>query len=308
MYSFYIKVQRRSNQMSEKDFCFIVTPIGSDESSERRFADGISREVIEPVVESFNMKPIMAHEISETGSINDQVIEHIYEDKLVIANLTGLNPNVMYELGIRYTMQKHTILICEEGTSLPFDIIAERTIFYIDDIAGGRELKKRLTDMIGKIDFESIPRNPVSVAVKLKGIFDDVKVDGTDVEKLAVAVEELSHKIDNLFSTDYVRQPIGYKTENGTFADHSAIIKFNQKVPNILGYCAHFENFLGSDVRITGFNDISSDGCTELLINYFCYGNSLIISQKIESMCNQLFSDFEIKSFTFEVVQQKDVK
>ena len=102
------------------------------------------------------MTPIVAHRISETGSINDQIIQHIYEDKLAICNLTGLNPNVMYELGIRYTMRKHTILICEQGTRMPFDIISERTIFYTNDIAGSAELKKQLREIIYSIDYSKI--------------------------------------------------------------------------------------------------------------------------------------------------------
>lgn len=141
--------------------CFIITPIGTEGDPERRFADGITNAVLRPVLDKFGMKPVVAHEISTSGSINDQVIEHIYEDKLAICNLTGLNPNVMYELGIRYTMRKHTILICEIGTRLPFDIVAERTIFYTNDIAGSEELKEKLNNMINAIDYSVAPENPV---------------------------------------------------------------------------------------------------------------------------------------------------
>jgi len=49
----------------------------------------------------FPFEIIVPHEISASGSINKDIITNIYNDELVIANLTGLNPNVMYELSFR---------------------------------------------------------------------------------------------------------------------------------------------------------------------------------------------------------------
>jgi hypothetical protein len=145
----------------KRDICFVVTPIGADESAERRYADGITDGVLKPVLEEFNLVPLVAHRIAKAGSINSQVINNLYTSKLVIANLTGLNPNVMYEVGIRYTMRKPMILICEKGTRLPFDIIEERTIFYANDIAGSEELKDRLRGMLTDFDFDGLQDNPV---------------------------------------------------------------------------------------------------------------------------------------------------
>lgn len=168
------------------------------------------------------MTPIVAHRISETGSINDQIIQHIYEDKLAICNLTGLNPNVMYELGIRYTMRKHTILICEQGTRLPFDIISERTIFYTNDIAGSAELKKQLREIIYSIDYSKNPENPIfkvldfekamgnvkdetasdALIDKLKGILENHSMQTNVKPKIYAAILE---KLDNIpfLATDW---------------------------------------------------------------------------------------------------------
>lgn len=149
------------NEEIKRDICFVVTPIGADESAERRYADGITDGVLKPILEEFNLVPRVAHRIAKSGSINSQVINNLYTAKLVIANLTGLNPNVMYEVGIRYTMRKPMILICEKGTRLPFDIIEERTIFYTNDIAGSEELKNRLCSMLGDFDFDGLQDNPI---------------------------------------------------------------------------------------------------------------------------------------------------
>ena len=87
---------------------------------------------------------MVAHKISEPGSITKQVISEIYDSKLVIANLTNRNPNVMYELALRHAIGKPAIMIAEKGTLLPADIITQRTIFYQNDAKGVLELRDEL--------------------------------------------------------------------------------------------------------------------------------------------------------------------
>ncbi|EME8250781.1 hypothetical protein [Enterococcus faecium] len=183
----------------ENKNCFIITPIGNDNGPERRFADGITDAVLRPVLDEFDLKPVAAHDISATGSINDQVIQHIYEDKLAICNLTGLNPNVMYELVVRFTMRKHTILICEEGIRLPFDIIAERTIFYKNDIAGSEELKEKLRRMIKGIDYTKDPENPIFKVLKFGQAMGNIETDDPSnaiLEKLQELIQNNSTTIN----------------------------------------------------------------------------------------------------------------
>lgn len=132
--------------------CFIITPIGEDGSTIRRHINGIIDSAIIPVL-GHNYEITVAHRMPSPGSINKQVIKNIYEADLVIANLTNLNPNVMYELAFRHAIRKPVITIMEKGSgSLPFDVVAERTIFYINDSQGVLDLKDELKEYIGKIE------------------------------------------------------------------------------------------------------------------------------------------------------------
>ena len=66
-----------------------------------------------------------------SGSITSEIVKSIAGADIVIADLTGRNPNVFLELGIRYSLRnKITILIAQHGTISPFDVNHYRTIFY----------------------------------------------------------------------------------------------------------------------------------------------------------------------------------
>lgn len=224
----------------ENTNCFIITPIGNDNGPERRFADGITNAVLRPVLEEYNLVPVVAHEISATGSINDQVIQHIYEDKLAICNLTGLNPNVMYELGVRYTMRKHTILICEKGTRLPFDIIAERTIFYANDIAGSIELRNNLIEMIDSIDFDDLPINPIFRVLDFNKAMGNVK----DQDAGSALIEKLQEILQNHSSSQTVESIDSFgiaviERDNGKDIDEDIFNKFSTTLSNDSKYTVY---------------------------------------------------------------------
>lgn len=135
--------------------CFIITPIGNDTDPIRRHIDGIFEAAIRPALED-KYQLIVAHKIYEPGSITKQVISEIYDAELVIANLTNRNPNVMYELAFRHSLGKPVIMIAEAGTSLPADIIMERTIFYQNDAQGVLDLKEAIEKAESEINFSKI--------------------------------------------------------------------------------------------------------------------------------------------------------
>lgn len=175
-----IKPMNMQTQM-EKKSCFVITPIGADNSPTRRAADGLINSVLKPTLKELGFETFVAHEISAPGSITRQVVEHVLEDELVVVNLTELNPNVMYELAVRHCVGLPVVVLCENGTKLPFDISDERTIFFNNDMHGVVDLKPRLiAAIVSAIDDQTDPDNPVYRVSQSKVLRDAAQ--GDDVQ------------------------------------------------------------------------------------------------------------------------------
>lgn len=161
-------------KLDRKKSCFIITPIGSTDSEIRREINGIIDEVINPVLEEMGyVSNNVSHRKNNSCLITPDIIKSIYTADLCIANLTGCNANVMYELALRHAIGKHVIIITDNVSSLPFDINDQRAIEYKNDMQGALDLKNNLKLAINYIDdhFDEIS-NPILDGLK-KIIFDD---------------------------------------------------------------------------------------------------------------------------------------
>jgi hypothetical protein len=108
--------------------CFYITPIGADESEQRKHADFFMEYVIAPALKEFNLKLVRADQIGKPGMIGKQVLEHILHARLVIADLSFHNPNVFYELCLRHATRLPTVQIIRASENIPFDIDQYRTV------------------------------------------------------------------------------------------------------------------------------------------------------------------------------------
>ena len=108
---------------------------------------------IKPTVESsqFNLVCKRADDIKSNRAIVQDIWKSICEARIIIADITGLNPNVMYELGIAHTLGKETILIyqqSEKEIKFPFDLAHIRRIEYENSATGGKKLEKDLKETL----------------------------------------------------------------------------------------------------------------------------------------------------------------
>jgi hypothetical protein len=117
-----------AEQAQFESTCFYIAPIGSPDSEQRKHSDLFLGSLIEPALESFNLKVIRADGIDRPGIIGRQIIEYIVKSRLVIVDLSYHNPNVFYELAIRHMMRLPIVQIMRNADNIPFDISQMRTI------------------------------------------------------------------------------------------------------------------------------------------------------------------------------------
>lgn len=138
--------------------CFFITPIGPEKSPARQHADWVFYHAILPVFAERGYESSRADLIRDPFMINDSVFEAITEADICVADLTLLNANVFYELGVRHTIEKPVIHIAQIDTALPFDNAGYRTIMFDrNDYQSMESLKRELAlhiDAIEKPDFK----------------------------------------------------------------------------------------------------------------------------------------------------------
>ncbi len=147
---------------------FIACPIGSEDSPERARSDKLLKFVIHPVVEELlggkaEEVVVRADKRGEPGRLTMQVLRELSECDVVIADVTGTNANVMYEVGIRQALMRPFVLMCQKGQNLPFDLNDLRTVFYKLDLDHFEQAQSELKQHLQKALSGSI--SPVDQAL-----------------------------------------------------------------------------------------------------------------------------------------------
>lgn len=208
--------------MSKEKVCFVIAPMGDERSDTRLRSNQVLDHIVKPAAGECGYKTLRADDISEPGIITSQIIEHLIEDPLVVADLTDHNPNVFYELAIRHAIRKPVVQLIQKGQSIPFDVAATRTISVdhkdLDSAAQARaELIKHIhavEEDPGKVD------TPISAAIN----FQSLRRSDNPLEKSTAVIisllQELRVEFDELkASSDERVWQLAHKAREGAYPD-----------------------------------------------------------------------------------------
>lgn len=115
--------------------CFILMPFSKAVDLNKPDLDYIYEHILRSAVEAYQKDgkryfTLVERFNSKVGSIVSGIVNNLNTAELVIADLTGLNPNVMYELGVRHSLRRGTIIISQDLNNLPSDLRDYLTVGY----------------------------------------------------------------------------------------------------------------------------------------------------------------------------------
>lgn len=164
--------------------CFVIMPFTPTFDTEYE-------NVIRPAVEAAGLIPVRADEIYSRPQIMQDIWKAIRASRIVIAELTGRNTNVFYEVGLAHTLGKPVIIITRNEEDVPFDLKALRYRYYnTEEPFWGENLKQVIEDMIVEL-LEETQYGYVFEGISLEGEIKYIQPK-TGIKKLEIPAYDLT--------------------------------------------------------------------------------------------------------------------
>lgn len=193
--------------MSKKT-AFILMPFAEE------FSD-IYKHLISDCLQGAGYTVKRADDIKSQRNIIGDIVEGIVESDLIVADLTGANPNVYYELGIAHTLNKKAILLTQEIDELPFDLRSYRVVAYGTHFAKMNQAKKELSELAFEAFNGSLPfGNPVKDFGSINPL-SDVAISTVHPSELQVLDEDLGLLDYRVMLEDGFEELVGMVAEVG---------------------------------------------------------------------------------------------
>jgi len=125
------------------DSCFVMQPFAAPHGD-------YFEKIFKPAIDKTGLKPVRADaDIFATGKIIDQIWRGISAAKVLVAELTTRNANVLYELGLAHALKKPVVLVSSNQPDVPFDLQHIRVIYYdVTDPFWGNKLIEKVAENI----------------------------------------------------------------------------------------------------------------------------------------------------------------
>jgi len=183
-------------EMQKKKQCFIIMPFSETTTcTEEQWTDiyeNIHKSAINGSMFGYKSK---RSEI-RTGAFIKDILMQLNHADVVLADLTDMNPNVFYELGVRHTLRNRTILVSQTMDDVPSDLKQYGVITYKTTPSGVNKYKKEIKKFLKHIrNNPDRPDNPVSDYLISENIVTDSFEAKTIEKKLNALISECSYNL-----------------------------------------------------------------------------------------------------------------
>lgn len=185
-----------------KPICGLVMPISSiDGCSEAHWAE--VQEIISDAITAAGFEPSLVSSADDVGIIQKRIIQNLYDNPVVVVDVSAKNANVMFELGLRLAFDKPTIIVKDDKTAYSFDTAPIEHLGYPRDLRFSQivEFKEKLaTKIIGTHKAATTDKN-YTTFLKHFGEFTVAKLDKKEVttqEFLLAEMRELRLSIERI--------------------------------------------------------------------------------------------------------------
>jgi len=237
--------------MAKKKTCFVAIGFGPKtdyETARVLDLDKTFENLIKPVFEQLDIECFRAKEIRHSGIIDVPMYEWLYKADIVVADISTLNPNAIYELGVRHALRPYsTIVISEDKLRYPFDVNHTLILSYKhlgDDIGVSEakrfkaELKKTVKEILDKKKNDSpvytyLPKlNPPSFTEKQ---IKEIKEKAEAKAPLSELIENAENaKNNNEFTTaaELYKVCLKFEPQNVFLRQRLALVTYKSQKPN----------------------------------------------------------------------------
>jgi hypothetical protein len=179
---------------SHKLVCGVVMPISAiDGCPESHWSD--VHEILSEGIGDAGFEANMVSNADDVGIVHKRIIQNLYDNPIVVCDVSGKNPNVMFELGLRLAFDKPTIIVKDDKTSYSFDTAAIEHLEYPRDLRFPRivEFKHKLTEKIQATHQRATSDASYTTFLKHFGEFKVAKLDKKEVSGQEYILEELKN-------------------------------------------------------------------------------------------------------------------
>lgn len=226
------KVENKPHEKSGDNLprkCGIVMPIASMEGYPESHWKDVKR-IIESAIKEADFEARLVSDADDIGVIHKRIVQNLYDNPMIVCDISGRNPNVMFELGLRLAFDKPTIIIKDEVTPYSFDTSVIEHLSYPKDLRYHdiEIFKENLKDRIKKTykAYENDPEN-YSTFLKNYGAFkapliteETVSVDRyvlDTLKDLQVSVSRLSNSISGSNRNQIMRNKSVHSSTYGAY-------------------------------------------------------------------------------------------